>query len=83
MQKKTSCNKETKSIYGREVRLHQHLAELCQLLRATYFLCEQRKLYDVEEFIVELVGFREVLLLHLMSDATVFTIGCCDGQMWC
>lgn len=56
------------------VGLYEHLAEFLQLLRATDFFREERKLYYVEEFVVEFVRFIEVLLLHRMPDPTVFTI---------
>jgi len=55
--------------------LDEHPAKVFQLLRSTDFLCEQWKLDDVEEFVVEFMGFVQILLLHLVADVTVFTVG--------
>jgi hypothetical protein len=59
----------------RYVRLNEHLAKLFQLLRATDFLREQRKLDNMEEFVVKFVGFVQILLLHLVANVTMFAVG--------
>lgn len=56
--------------------LDEHLAKVFQLLRATDFLSEQRKLDDVEEFIVKFMGFVQVFLLHLMTHIAMLAVGC-------
>lgn len=58
------------------VRLNKHLAELPQLLRATDFLSEQRKLDDVEEFVVKFMCFAQIFLLHLVTHVAVFAVRC-------
>lgn len=55
--------------------MNEHTAEIFQLLRSTDFLCQQWKLDDVEEFVVEFMGFVQILLLHLVADVTVFAVG--------
>jgi hypothetical protein len=59
----------------RHVWLNEHIAEVFQLLGASDFLREQRELDDVEEFVVEFVGFVQIFLLHLVTNVTVFAVG--------
>lgn len=57
------------------IRLHEHVAKLLQLCRPADFFSEQRELDDVEELVVELVCFVQILLLHLVSDLAVLAVG--------
>jgi hypothetical protein len=63
-------------LLGWYVRLNEHLAEAFQLLRTTDFLSEQWKLDDVEEFVVKLVGFVQIFLLHLVAHVAVLAVRC-------
>ena len=62
------------------VRFHEHLAKLLQFLWTADFFCEEWKLDNVEEFVVELVSLCKVFLLHVLSDAAVFAIRCWGGD---
>lgn len=76
MSRNSSAPEENCVLLWWYIRLNEHLAKVFQLLRATDFLCEQRELNDMEEFVVEFVGFVQILLLHLVTNVTVFTVGC-------
>ena len=56
------------------VRFDEHLAELLELLRSPNLLGEKWELDDVEELVVKLVSFFEVLLLHLVSHLAVLAV---------
>ena len=58
-----------------EIGLYEHLAELLELLRPAHLFCKQGQPDDVEELIVELVCFFEVLLLHFVADLAVLAVG--------
>ena len=56
--------------------MNEHVAKVLQFLRSTDFLCEQRKLDDMEEFVVEFVSLVQIFLLHLVANITMFAVGC-------
>ena len=57
--------------------------ELLELVGAADLLCEERELHDVEEVVVELVRFVEVLLLHLVAHLAVFAVRTCAATVRC
>ena len=60
-------------LWGR-VRFDEHLAELLELLRSPNLLSEEWELNDMEELVIKLVGFFEILLLHLVPHLAVLTV---------
>ena len=54
--------------------MYKHVAKFLELGRSADFLCKERELNNVEELVVEFVGFVEVFLLHFVPDVTVFTV---------
>jgi len=62
----TGESREEERGYGKEV--FTHLTKLLDLIRSSNLLGLERKLDDVEVCSVKVVGFEEVLLLHLLTD---------------
>lgn len=73
----TNTKDKVRSVEVRKIRLHEHLAKLFELLRTPDFLGEQGELYDMEKLVVELMGFSEIFLLHLLTHFAMLAVGCC------
>ena len=54
-----------------------HLAELLDLLDSSNLVREQRQLQDMEIVLIQLERLVEILLLHLVSNATLLAIVAC------
>lgn len=62
------------------VRLHQHLAKLLQLLLASHFLHQQRHLDDVKVLGVKLLVLVKILALHLPAGVALLAVALLLGE---